>query len=273
MSETLKRLKPYARKMIRIETIDDYLALLPGGLENNVDELSRRIDLTPLMQVIDVALEQFEAGDTKSDAWLAPRVHATLRMTRREASDPGIWDYLTTIKLQNYVKWRWGDEEGNIPNEYRIHITSRNREIRHALWRLWWIAELSRNGKNYRPTQEAFFRQDTIEWFALAALNNRPTAQAFIRFLSTINDGNWAKGLQIKAFAKAFNHSLTTYVLDNIAEDPGPDLTAVESWINEEADPTLMFDKLPVGPDDPIEEEKIERVLDLMQHVYSKTDM
>lgn len=269
MSGSLKRLKSYARQMINLETYDEYLSILPGGLDKNVEDLACTIDITPLKQVIDEAMKLYKAGDTSSDAWLAPRVHATLRMTRRQASDPGIWDYLTVVELQNYVKWRWGDDNGNLSQLYRIHITSRNREIRHALWRLWWVAELSRNGNDYHPTLEAFFKQDTVEWFVIFALHNRPTAQAYLRFLSTINDGKWATGKQIKAFTKALNHSLTTYVLDSIAEDPGPDLMAVEKWISEGADPTLMFDKLPEGPEDPIEEEKIERVMMLMNHVYS----
>ena len=114
---------------------------------------------------------------------------------------------------------------------------------------------------------EAFKKQDTVEWFVIYALHNRPTAQAFLRFLSTMKDGEWATGQQIVTFAKAINHSLTTYVLDSIAEDPGPDMIAVEYWINQDADPTLMYEKLPEGPNDPIDESTIENVLEFMRHI------
>lgn len=268
MNGTLKRLGDYARQMISLETYDEYLQILPGGLERNVEIVQPEIDLAALERVVAEGMNRYEPGDTASDAWLAPRVHATLRLTRRAASDPGIWDYLSAVELRDYVKWRWGDANGTITQEYRIRITSRNREIRHALWRLWWVAELSRNGSDYGPTLEAFAKQDTVEWFVVFALHNRPTAQAFLRFLSTRNDGVWATGQQIKDFAKALDHALTTFALDSIAEDPGPDLTAVYNWIQAKPDPTLMFDRLPEGPNDPIEEVKIESALELMERVY-----
>src|SRR4051812_6229797 len=41
----------------------------------------------------------------KSDAWLAPRLHFGLRLTRAEVSDRGMWLWLA-YRFREYVEWR-----------------------------------------------------------------------------------------------------------------------------------------------------------------------
>lgn len=36
----------------------------------------------------------FDEERTRADAWLAPRLHATLRLTRQEAADRRLWNHL-----------------------------------------------------------------------------------------------------------------------------------------------------------------------------------
>jgi hypothetical protein len=89
-----------------------------------------------------------------SDRWLAPRLHYALRLTRAEAGDRRLWTWLAT-RHSAYVTWRWTDAEGAV-NEDRwsgpVH--------KQALMRLWWGAELFRDGADYTPVERAFVRQD-----------------------------------------------------------------------------------------------------------------
>src|SRR6202035_2382304 len=62
-------------------------------------ELGRSVDLEPLRAVIAEAMSRFEFAPVKSDAWLGPRVHATLRLTRREAADKRVWAYLCVVEF------------------------------------------------------------------------------------------------------------------------------------------------------------------------------
>lgn len=272
MSEILMRLNSQGRQRLIPETYNEFVNTLPGGLEHYVEPLHREVALSELKLVIGEAMNRFQPGEPTSDSWLAPRVHATLRLTRREAAGEGIWDYLSGVVLQDYVRWRWGDAEGRIPTNRadRIRITSRNRAIRHAVWRLWWIAELSRNGPDYSPTVQAFTKQETVEWFVIRALRNRAAAQAFLKFLGSLRDGEWAIDKQIRRLAKALDHTLTTVVLDAFAPDPGPNLQAVQAWINEKPDATMMFNALPRGPEDPIPEDQVNAALYLLEHLWCK---
>ena len=65
---------------------------VPNKVENL--QLGRDIDVEPLVAMIDEAMRRFRSSPDKSDAWLAPRVHATIRLSRREAADRRIWNYL-----------------------------------------------------------------------------------------------------------------------------------------------------------------------------------
>lgn len=66
-----------------------------------------RAELAPVRDLIDDAMYKFrDDRPTNADAWLAPRLHAALRLTRREAADRRIWNYLALGVAPDYVVWR-----------------------------------------------------------------------------------------------------------------------------------------------------------------------
>lgn len=66
-----------------------------------------RAELAPVRDLIDDAMYKFrEDRPTGADAWLAPRLHAALRLSRREAADRRIWNYLALGVAPDYVVWR-----------------------------------------------------------------------------------------------------------------------------------------------------------------------
>src|SRR5262245_46053809 len=88
----------FRRGIVRTVDVTDYVTDI---------ELGREIDLAPLRAMITEATKRFDYDPSESDPWLGPRVHATLRLTRREAADIRIWDYLTVVEFPDYVRWRW----------------------------------------------------------------------------------------------------------------------------------------------------------------------
>lgn len=268
MKTILKKLTPEAREEITAEKFRLNLLWPDDELDSKTEELERDIPLDEMIAVVAETMKECKSDRVKSDAYLAPRLHATLRLTRREAADPAIWDYLSVVVLREYVIWRWGNDLGEVHAD-RIRIKSRGREIRHALSRLWWVAELSRNGPDYSPTEIAFSKQETVEWFVIRALRNRPAAQAFIRFISSGEKDKPSTDQEVRKLATALNLTLVTNVLDSIAPDDGPFLGAVYSWIDKAPDATLMRSELPEGPEDPVEEADIQAVESFLERIWA----
>src|SRR4051794_2874114 len=78
-----------------------------------------RVDGTPVaLDALAALLAEFDrrrehdwptvSDRPKSDSWLAPRLHACLRLSRAQASDKGVWHWLAVALGSSYVEWRWG---------------------------------------------------------------------------------------------------------------------------------------------------------------------
>ncbi len=258
MSQPLRRLIPQARTLITKESFCDQSF---GNLDGYVQDLPRSVDVEPLVRVVQTAMRIFPHGDEASDGWLAPRVHAALRLFRSEAADQGIWDYLSVLVLRDYIIWRMADKDGLVNDIDRIIGPFRHQ----AVARLWWAAELSRNGADYGPTEAAFSSQDAVNYLTnVNAFHNRPAALAYIRFISHTSATTPIKQMAIET-GQTLNHVLTTLVLDSFAPDSGSDMNAIERWIAAAPDATLLDSALPQGPDEPpVPEEKIYAVEQLL---------
>lgn len=263
----LRRLDPRARSQV---TVEDYLTALPEIGDDRVLPFSRTLELAPLLAMLAEAMERYAGKNPSlSDAWLAPRVHACLRLQRSEASGRGTWDYLslTVPEVRAYILWRWTDSSGRL-NLQRVTGTT----VRHGIARLWWMAELSRNGPDYAPVEEASRSQDmSLQILDNDAFHNRAATAAYIQMLSRERNGDSSDSDRARNMARWLNHALTTNVLDAIAPDPGPDPVSVSGWLDEEPDETLMYDGLPEGPDDgKVDEEDVQRVLALLERLESE---
>jgi hypothetical protein len=256
MSE-LKLLELGARNRV---TPDFLIGAVELDLPDYIVKFERMTDLEPLIRVIEAVMskDEFRQNRQVSDAWLAPRVHAALRLTRREAADRRVWAWLAVVSFPKYVRWRFpGDGENGTAVK---RFFGRQRD--HAIARLWWGAELTRNGSDYSPTTAAFKNQDVPNtWFALKAFEHRTTAIAACRVLSTMSSN------QINKLATAFDHVLTTVMLDAVAESPAPDAEAMAEWVKSEFDWTDL-DVVPVGPgEDSLPEDAILAAESLLRRI------
>jgi hypothetical protein len=119
-----------------------------------VESIEREIDLFELGEVIDRLVETTRPHQAAIDAEAAPQIHRHLSLTRREASDAGVWRFLTVVFRPEFVRHRWGHSRSQL----RAHFwdfSSRPRPEHNAFSRLWWIAELSRDGDDYARTAKA----------------------------------------------------------------------------------------------------------------------
>lgn len=246
--------------MIRLRELDHAAArrLTPGfraGTESadfgayEHDRIGRSIDVEPVRAFLDEAMARYARNKKgEVDAWLAPRLHYALRLTRREASTRGIWRWVGCVFAPDYVRWRHGNEAGedesNPPNIDRFI----GPDYKQAFARLWWMAELFRDGPDYRPVEIAMLNQDIPNnFFRMDIAHHRPTVQA------TVNVLTGKIGREANALAKAMNSTATTLLIDVLAPDQPLDPDAATRWVESigDVDPVAHFDVLPEGPDDP----------------------
>ncbi|MGA5816375.1 DUF6339 family protein [Kitasatospora sp. NPDC094028] len=215
--------------------------------------------------LIDDAMDMFRTErPTAADAWLAPRLHETLRLTRREAAEKGFWNYLALGVAPDYVVWR------HLPDpkaDGSPRAVARDRFVgphyKQAFARLWWTAELFRDGPDYRPVVAACGYQDMLNYAVrLDVIDHRPTAQALVRLLER---GTVRTGREVNALMPAINAAAATLMYDVIAPDVDRDGDPLREWIEEGASalPTPR-NTLPDGP----AEERVPD--DAVQHLVAR---
>ncbi|WP_371403454.1 DUF6339 family protein [Kribbella sp. NBC_00662] len=229
---------------------------------SELPEPQARWSVEPVRQLLDEAMRRFEGDRVEADAWLAPRLHATLRMTRAEAADGRLWNYLAMVVAPDYVVWRHRGAE--IVTATRFSGPGYTQ----AFARLWWAAEMFRNGPDYRPVETACGVQDVLNTtLRLDVIDHRPTALAIVAVLNRlIADGMSRLGDRVNALSSAINAAGSTLVYDVLAPDELVDGAALQGWIDESTDaPPVPWDRLPFGPDDG---SVSSRKLDSLRHLF-----
>ncbi|MFJ9924513.1 MULTISPECIES: DUF6339 family protein [Streptomyces] len=198
-------------------------------------------------ELVEEAMSRFAHNRTAADGWLAPRLHATLRMTRSEAGDGRLWNHLAMLVAPDYVVWRHKGAEVAPSSRFSgPHYTQ-------CFARLWWGAELFRDGPDYRPVETACAVQDILNTtLRLDVIDHRPTAQALIRIIERLlAAGTPRPGDHVNALSSAVNTAGSTLVYDVLAPDAPLLVEELRDWIaeREEAAP-VHWDRLPEGPDD-----------------------
>jgi hypothetical protein len=212
----------------------------------------------PLRSLVEDAMFEFREDRTRADAWLAPRLHATLRLTRREAADKRLWNHLALAVAPDYVVWR--HLSGATPNRPERRVTPerfRGPADRQCFSRLWWAAELFRNGPDYEPVEIACGNQDLIHTvLRLDLIDHRPTAQAIVRLLKS---GQITTGREVNGLSVAINTAGATLIYDVLGTDDSKDPARMRDWVAEAASaPPVGRHSLPQGPDeDPAPEESV----------------
>ncbi|MFE5481937.1 DUF6339 family protein [Streptomyces sp. NPDC056527] len=206
----------------------------------------------PVRELLDKTMRLFADDRHAADGWLAPRLHATLRMTRAEAADSRLWNHLAMIVAPDYVVWRHkGADNAEGPG---IATAARfsGPHYTQSFSRLWWAAELFRDGDDYRPVVTACRVQDVLNTtMRLDVIDHRPTAQAMIRVIGSLLDSGVPRpGDHVNAFSSAVNAAGSTLMYDVLARDGDPDVDELHDWIQAGVGVAVDWDRLPEGPED-----------------------
>ncbi|MFD9885281.1 DUF6339 family protein [Streptomyces alboflavus] len=235
---------------------------LPG------DDTRRR--LHRFRDLIDHALARFrDERPTAADAWLAPRLHETLRLTRREAAEKGFWTYLALGVAPDYVVWRHRSEPKEGGSYGRV---ARDKFIgphsKQTFARLWWAAELFRDGPDYHPAVVACGNQDMLNSaLRLDVIDHRPTALALVRLMER---GTVRTGREVNALTSAINAAAATLMYDVIAPDAARDGEPLRGWITDaESSLPSPRNRLPEGPEEePAPGEAVERLVGHFEELF-----
>lgn len=163
----LREMDEGGQALISEEFLNGETELTEDDLGPYLSHTGIEVDLTPLDEAVENVREEFEQGDAKIDQALAPTVHQTLDLSRREAAITGIWHYLTVLEYPELVRHRWGHV-----NNVREKFLEGGEDIySNAIHRLWWIAEITRDGDDYSRTEAIFEMQELANdisdrWFA-----------------------------------------------------------------------------------------------------------
>ena len=218
-----------------------------------LDEDTARWRTGPVRELVEEAMRRFDGERTAADGWLAPRLHATLRMTRAEAADSRLWNFLAMIVAPDYVVWR--HKGTDTADGLGTAATSRfsGPHYTQAFARLWWAAELFRDGPDYGPVKTACRVQDVLNTtMRLDVIDHRPTAQAILKVLERLISADTPRlGDHVNALSSAVNAAGSTLVYDVLAPDSGSDVDALHDWIADaEYSAPVPWERLPEGPDD-----------------------
>lgn len=189
----------------------------------------------------DLGLDPFE-----TDAWLAPRLHFALRIPRRLASDPGFWSWVAVEYGRPYVQLRWGDKQ-NVQWRYTGPLT------RNAISRLWWAAELTRNGPDYSVAPHSVRRAGTAQYaFELKYSWYRPAVIGFVIVAEGLDDGPQLSFEETKRLSTRINALTVLKPVEAVGFDAlsGEDAWDFDWYQHRPSFDEVIKDELPRGPND-----------------------
>lgn len=211
---------------------------------------STRWEVGPLRFLFEETMRRYPRRNrAQGDAWLAPRLHATLRLRRTEAADSGLWNFLSLCVAPDFVGYRWGEQTKD--TDAAVVVAARFSGLWHTqcFSRLWWTAETFRDGPDYSPAVTASGIQDVVHNpLRMDIFRHRPTAQVLVHLM---RKDVVRTGREMNALAAAVNAAGGTLLLERLAPDGPRDPGALRDWIDEhERAPEVPLDQLPEGPDD-----------------------
>jgi Family of unknown function (DUF6339) len=209
----LLRLSPEARSLVTRELASG--ALLrhdASAYDGFLEDPGVAIDIAELDGVLDELIATTTRHDAAIDRLAAPAIHRALPLPRREAANPGVWRFLAVAHRPDFVRHRW---------EARSWATMRTRfwspgtrPDSNAFYRLWWIAELTRNGASYDLTERVLARQHlATQIFVRGFSEVRSAVEAFVDGMDDAASGD------VERVARELNGALSTLVLEVIGDD------------------------------------------------------
>lgn len=183
----LQRLSADAERLLTPEFVFAQQAVWPDdSWERLVSPFERVVSLDNLFTQLDALVKTYRVHDTALDRAVAPALHRSLALTRREASDIGIFRYLAVIARPDVVRHRWEAATFSTARDRFWKVGTRPDS--NAFGRWWWIAELSRRGTDYSLTERLLNNGAlTTKLFVRGASWFFPFVQAAVEVLEEVD--------------------------------------------------------------------------------------
>ncbi len=119
-----------------------------------------------------------DASKSELDAFLAPRLHAAFRMPRHVAANSHVWAWIATVPLRKFAYHRWPISTSE-PNPWRFVDSNL---LRNGASRLWWAAELLRDGPDYQLVADPLRKVYSFQFISELRYSwHKECARAFAR--------------------------------------------------------------------------------------------
>lgn len=185
-----------------------------------------QVDVDLIEGIVAHALDLGLSG-TELDAWLSPRIHNSLRVPRFLAADHGFWAWLAIDHFHAYVRARWAPGGADEVSAWRYT----GDLLRNAVSRLWWGAEMVRNGPSYDYVGPLFKRVRTAQWaLELKYSWYRPAPIAFVRVAEAVHTGKELTDDEMRTLSKRINAYLSLTALEAVGVDDQHNQAYDEEW-------------------------------------------
>lgn len=205
------------RDTVEIGLSDDFLAADdPSGMITfdeavHYEVVHPVVDMTAIDDLVAQMIKEHAKYDTAMDSAMVVEFHKRLTLTRRQASDRRIWAWLGIVKYPHYVAWRWKPSSTTHQRSATRFIGDR---VRQTFSRMWWAAELTRDGNDYSLTDILLALsgfQDIYEAvFGRAFGSDRRALKTFIETAGKKKEDF------VREYAKELGYALSTSVLETL---------------------------------------------------------
>lgn len=165
----LNRLTQDARDVVDIEFLRGDRSISGADIEDHLVEVDADADLDALGDIINEAIADHKEGSHEIERDIAPAIHRELDLTRRQASEIGIWHYLAIVWRPDFVRhrWPWKDTQRTETSMREKFLGSPTDLYANAFHRMWWHAELTYDpGRedSYALTRDVASFQRLADW-------------------------------------------------------------------------------------------------------------
>lgn len=156
----LTRLKPEAKRLLDDEGFlkgeEGHEFLSESKLERYTQSTDYTADLDVLEDRLRQIVDEYSEFNGSMDTEAAVAVHEEIDLTRREASDSGLWNDLAMRHFPWFVRHRWKYEsETGMKKKFWTYGSALD-SASSTFERLWWIAEMTQENGSYENTRRAF---------------------------------------------------------------------------------------------------------------------
>jgi hypothetical protein len=257
----------------RRDRLDSLVIALQSGLEpdeSHFEITDIEFNGNLVNSLVYAALDRFAGDDDDEkgalDSFLAPRLHAAIRLSRNDAANHLIWAWVASVPMSKYMRKRWplgeDDQEKKKPGWRYVD----SNLMRNGIARLWWAGEILRSGPDYKlveaPLRGVYAFQSVSE---LKYSWHREFTRAFARVC--LDQQLYSRGSKVvKELSKRVNLYAKTQAIEGFDDEVDEGINSIDKdWYA--VTPTLSELTCPVeelvGPRDGFSRQHVE------EHLYS----